>query len=91
MPHAQVSSPVSPCVGDIPSCSSIISPNPYDVLSDENPNSIHENVTNNETQPPLTENNEKKVIQIQVLMQSMTRSWISSKGLQRKIHHPNGL
>ena len=60
MPHAQVSSPDSPCVGDIPSCSSIISPNPYDVLSDENPNSIHENVTNNETQPPVTENNEKK-------------------------------
>ena len=60
MPHAQVSSPDSPCVGDNPSCSSIISPNPYDVLSDENPNSIHESVTNNETQPPLTENNEKK-------------------------------
>ena len=35
-------------------------PTPYDLLSDENPKSIHENVTNNETQPPVTENNEKK-------------------------------
>ena len=60
MPHAQVSSPDSPCVGDIPSYSSIISSNPYDVLSDETPNSIHENVTNNEIQPPVTKNNEKK-------------------------------